>query len=293
MRHPSSIVRGASALLLIVALTGCSAGVAVDTSSHDAGEAAGAMTHGSSRTVSSGPVEVLPGDEARTVLGAITAMFAAYDEKNLGRWLGSWTDRGYLGVFGVDKAEAALVPPSWGDVRAFRESRVELTDVVSHGKHELPKEHRPAEPNEHGRGEHAVIETLEAGILTRQRLDLVEENGRWRVDGRTVLPTEAKGEILEVTLTEHRMDLSATEAGRNPVLRARNLGDTTHEVLLLRDRGGQDETVGRTGPLRPGETRDLVGRDLPAGSYMLVCNELTAEGTPHSALGMRALLDVA
>lgn len=286
------VVRAAPALILLVALSGCSGAGAgsVDTTGHGA---AGSGSHAGSRTVSNGPIEVFPGEQASTALGAIDAMFAAYDSKDLGRWIGAWTDTGYERAFGVTKPEGALVPPSWGDVRSFRESRVEVLDVVYHGQHDLPTDtHTPSGQGEHGRGEHAVVDTLEAGMLTRQRLDLVQQDGRWRVDSRTVLPAPAEGDVVEVDLFEHRIDLASTSAGRDLVLRARNLGDTTHELLLLRDRGGQDVTVARTGPLQRGQTWDLVGRDLPPGSYALVCNELTADGTPHSALGMRALLSV-
>lgn len=263
-------------------LAGCS-GPGAGDASHLGPTTAGSMAHEGIGSSSTGPLESLPGVEARTVRGAITAMFVAYDHKDLARWLGSWTDSGYRRTFGVTKREAALVPPSWGNVRSFRESQVELVDIVAHGVHALPDDQLGSGgASEHGRGEHAVIDTVEAGIVTRQRLDLVQEQGRWRVDGRTWLPPRGQGDLVEVRLTEHRITLTRGAADRDLVLRALNLGHERHELLLLRDRGGQDETVGRISPIRPGETRDLVGRDLPPGAYTLVCNLLDDHGTPHS-----------
>lgn len=225
--------------------------------------------------------------------GAISAMFAAYDQKDLAHWLGAWTDAGYRRAFGVSKAEAALVPPSWGDVRSFRESQVTVLAIVEHGVHALAREtHTSGGPREHGLGEHAVIDTLETGMVTRQRLDFVREHGQWRVDGRIPLAAPVQGDVIEVRIIEHHIELSKKAGNHDLVLRAVNLGHARHEVLLLRDRGGHDETVGRISPMRPGETQDLVGRDLPPGDYALVCNLLDDHGTPHSTLGMLATLHI-
>lgn len=284
---------GAPALLAGIALAGCSATTEPPVAPPAHVNGAGVAHVG--RAADGGQaVETFPGSEARTVRGAVTAMFTAYDEKDLGRWLGAWTDKGFEQAFGVTKAEAALVPPSWGDVRSFRQSQVQVLDLVDHGTHSAGgTAHDASLASEHGVAEHAVIDTMESGIVTRQRLDFDQDRGRWRVAGRTALPVPPAGDVVEARLTEHRIELSRPTAGRNVVLRVVNQGLVRHELLLLRDRGGQDETVGRVAAQAPGQSWNLVARDLPAGDYALVCNLLDDEGRPHSTLGMRVTLRIA
>lgn len=277
-RRLALVVAGSA---MAAALIGCSAEpTGSSTSGHGPAPHAGsALPHSL--------VERLPGREAHTARGAVETMFAAYNRKELDRWLGAWSDEGYLQAFGVTKQEAALVPPSWGDARSFRESQVKVLDLVEHGQHDRPT---GSAGGEHGDGEHVTVDTVEAGIVTRQRLDLVPQQGIWRVSGRTLLPSHATGPVLHADLFDHAVVLSEPRAAADLVLRVRNRGAVPHELLLLRRRGGLDETVGRTGLLPPGEVRDLVGRDLPPGEYALVCNELDRQGRPHSTLGMRVPL---
>lgn len=278
-------------LLAVTVLTGCSSqsvAPAVSTAHGPAPEAGHGMT-----LTRTGAGETFPGPEARTVRGALAAMFTAYEQKDLARWLGAWTDEGFQQAFGVTKAEGGLVPPSWGDVRSFRESSVEVIGTVEHGDHVSGRDVHTAElPAQHGVGEHAVIDTIEAGIVTRQRLDLRWEQERWRIAARVPLPASSPEQVVEARLAEHRIDLSRATVGRSFVLRVANQGRLSHELLLLRDRGGQDETVGRISAQPSGQTWDLVARDLPPGEYALVCNLLDELGRPHSALGMRTGLTV-
>lgn len=134
-----------------------------------------------------GKVETLPGARARTVGGAIRAMFDAYDRGDLPRWVGAWTDAGFRQAYGIGKEEAALAAPGWTPGRAFGDGRVEVLDVVEHGRHDGADGHQTATA-EHGLGEHAVIRTREAGVVAVYRLDLERERNRWRVAGRTPLP---------------------------------------------------------------------------------------------------------
>ena len=134
-----------------------------------------------------GQAETFPGPRARTVGGAIRAMFAAYGRSDLPRWLGAWTDAGFRQAYGIGKDEASLAAPGWSPGRAFGDGRVEILDVVEHGEHGGVTSHE-AGTTEHGLGEHAVVETREAGVVTRYRLDLERDRNRWRVSGRTPLP---------------------------------------------------------------------------------------------------------
>lgn len=133
-----------------------------------------------------GRVETFPGKQARTVGGAIKAMFAAYDRGDLARWLGAWTDAGFRQAYGIDKEEAALAAPGWTPGRAFGDGTLDVLEVVEHGEH-APVEGHETGASEHGLGEHAVVQTREAGQVTRYRLDLERERNRWRVAGRTPL----------------------------------------------------------------------------------------------------------
>lgn len=223
--------------------------------------------------------EARPGPEAATAVGAVRAMFAAYAAKDLPRWLGSWSDQGFVDAFGVPKAEAALVPPSWGDSRSFRESVVTLDGI---------SEERIGT----GKGS-VVVETSESGVVTWHRLDLVRAAGRWRVAGRTPVAGPATDRpALDVTLADRSIRLGGSVVGRDLDLRVVNAGSTRHELVLLRRRGGVDETVGRMSPLEAGSGSTMVLRGLSPGDYSVVCNLVDADGRPHSASGMRAVLTV-
>lgn len=223
--------------------------------------------------------ERIPGSEADTAAGAVRAMFAAYTAKDLPRWLGSWTDEGFVQAFGVSKSEAALVPPSWGNVRSFRESVVTLRGI----REERVKAHSGS----------LIAETAESGIVTWYRLDVVTVAGRWRVDGRTSVPVPGTDALsIDVTLVDRAIHLSSASAGGDVDLHATNRGSTAHELVLLRRHGGVDETVGRIAPLPPGSDSTLVVRGLSPGDYSLVCNLLDADGEPHSAIGMRTAFHV-
>lgn len=283
----TSALRSALVVLAVAALTACT-GAGPDRSTPSAHQAGMAR----SGAHPAGPVEVAPGPEARSARGAVTAMFRAYDRKDLPRWIGSWTDRGFRRAFGVSKSEAALVPPSWGDVRSFRESQVQVVSLVVHGRHQVEVTAGAAH-SEHAEGMHAVVETTEFGIRTRQRLDLRREHARWRVAGRTLLPvTVGDRAVLVAELGDFSIRTSTSAVAGSVAIHAVNAGRHHHELLLLRDRGGTDETVGRIHALAPGESWDLVADGLPSGTYTLVCNLLDDEGRPHSAVGMRAIVDV-
>lgn len=263
--------------LRVAAVAGAAA-VVLGSCSGPTAPGSGRDGHAEGSTVSR--PEVLPGSEAATAAGAIQAMFAAYAAKDVPRWLGAWSDEGFAQAFGVPKSEAALVPPSWGNVRSFRDSVVTLRGISD--------ERLGAQ-----RGS-LVAETGESGIVTWHRLDVVTVAGRWRVDGRTSIPVPAAdGPPIDVTLADGSIRLSSPLAGGDLNLHATNHGTTAHELVLLRRRGGVDETVGRIAPLPPGSDWTLVARGLPRGDYSVVCNLLNAQGQPHSAAGMRAVLRVA
>lgn len=224
-------------------------------------------------------VEAPPGAEAESAAGAVRAMFAAYAAKDLPRWIGSWSDEGFAATFGVAKSEAALVPPSWGNVRSFRESEVLLRDI--------------SEQRIDGDAATLQVETSEAGVVTWHRLDLVTEGGRWRVVGRTVVVGPPSGlPPVTVVLRDGAIDVDPASSDDHLDLEVANRGSVPHELVLLRDRGGVDETVGRLVPLAPGSTSRLVARALPEGTYSIVCNLLDDQGRPHSSVGMRATIEV-
>lgn len=171
------------------------------------------------------------------------------------------------------------MPPSWGNVRSFRESVVTLRGISEENIGE-------------DRGT-VIVETGESGVVTWHRLDLVVVAGRWRLAGRTAVPAPASDlPAVEVVLSDASISLGGVMVGGNANLHVVNNGSTPHELVLLRGRGGVDVTVGRIVPLAPGSASTMVIRDLPAGDYSAVCNLLDAEGTPHSAIGMRAVFHV-
>lgn len=207
---------------------------------------------------------------------ALRSAFDAYNDKDVQEYLAAWTDEGWTATFEVEKEEASLVPPSWGNAQSFAESVVSLDSVT---EVEIDEETATA-----------VVETAEFGIHKWYRLPLTNSGGRWLLAGRTELPPPALegAEKIAVGLSEFTLHLSDLPATRSPVFTATNDGTVNHELVLLRDKGGIDETVGRIEALAPGQAWQLVTRDLPPGRYALVCSLLTADGRSHAALGMRA-----
>jgi hypothetical protein len=130
-----------------------------------------------------------------------------------------------------------------------------------------------------------------------------EAQGRWMAHGLESLSPQAPGGATEVetTLNEYTITLEdRTINGPDIVLQGSNEGAEAHEMLVLQLSGGAAiesllrpsddsfpagiEVVGQI-TLLPGEQRDLVLVELPAGEYHIVCLFPDSSGVPHLAFG--------
>lgn len=217
-------------------------------------------------------------EQAAHVQEAVRNTVAAYNRKDVERYLDGWTDRGFTRTFGVSKHEADHVPPSLNGLQSFEESRARI------GRFSRTSVTRTAA--------RTTVTLTELYVLRTLRLSLVREQGRWRLDEVADVAAPPSADAVEVDLTEYAIRADAT-APRTTTLEVRNRGRLPHELLLLRLRpSGRDDSLGRIERIEPGTTKTLVTRGLPAGRYALVCNLPSADGSPHSSLGMRALLAI-
>lgn len=218
--------------------------------------------------------------EEPVVERAVRDMVAAYNAKDVDRYLRSWTERGFRRTFGVSKQEADVVPPSLNGLQSFPESRIRLDRVArTRVRADLAQ---------------TTVTLSELHVVRALRVSLVREGGEWLLDAAAdvAVPHPPGAAIVKVELGEYAIAAGSTAAA-DTVFRARNVGNVRHELLLLRLRAsGREESLGRI-RVPPGETRLLVTRRLPGGTYALVCNLPAADGTPHSSKGMRTVVEVA
>ena len=217
-------------------------------------------------------------ERAAQVQESVRETIADYNRKNVEGYLDGWTNRGFTRPFGVSKHEADHVPPSLNGLQSFEESRARIggfsrTSVTQNAAT-------------------TTVTLTELYVLRTLRLSLVSERGRWRLDEAVDVAALPSADAVEVDLTEYAIRANAT-APRTTTLKVRNTGRLPHELLLLRLRpSGRDDSLGRIERIQPGTTKTLVTRGLPAGRYALVCNLPSADGSPHSSKGMRALLTI-
>lgn len=217
-------------------------------------------------------------EQAEQVQEAVRETVAAYNSKDVERYLNGWTDRGFTRTFDVTKEEADEVPPSLNGLRSFEESRARIDRFTRTSiKQNVAN---------------TTVTLTELYVVRTLRLSLVSEQGRWRLDEAVDVPASPRADAVEVALTEYTIRANAT-ASRTTTFNVRNTGRLPHELLLLRLRpSGREDSLGRIERIQPGTTRTLVTRGLPAGRYALVCNLPAADGSPHSSRGMRTLLTI-
>lgn len=217
-------------------------------------------------------------EQAVHVQEAVRETVAAYNGKDVERYLDGWTHRGFRRAFGVSKHEADLVPPSLNGLQSFEQSRARI-DLFSRTS---VTQNRAS----------TTLTLTELYVVRTLRLSLVREQGRWRLDEAVDVAPPPSADAVEVDLTEYTIRADAT-ASPSTTFRVRNTGTLPHELLLLRLRpSGREDSLGRIERIQPGATKTLVTRGLPPGRYALVCNLPAADGSPHSSRGMRALLAV-
>lgn len=217
-------------------------------------------------------------ERAADVHDAVRATVAAYNAKDVPRYLGGWTDGGFERTFGVGKDEADEVPPSLNGLHSFEESearlgtfsRTRVTDDVAE----------------------TMVTLTELHVVRRLRLSLVREDGDWLLDAAADVDVPPTPGVVEVELREYAIRVGST-APAGATFSVRNAGREPHQMLLLYLRpSGREDSLGRIERIAPGATRTLVTSGLPAGRYALVCNLPAADGTPHASKGMRALFAV-
>lgn len=217
-------------------------------------------------------------ERAGDVHEAVRVTIAAYNGKNVERYLDGWTDRGFARTFGVGKDEADEVPPSLNGLHSFEESRARLgafsgTQVTDDAAQ-------------------TSVRLTELHVVRLLRLSLVREDGDWLLDGAADVTVPPTPDAIEVELREYAIRVDST-APEDATFSVRNTGRQPHQLLLLYLRpSGREDSLGRIKRISPGATATLVTRNLPAGRYALVCNLPAVDGTPHASKGMRAVFAV-
>lgn len=152
-------------------------------------------------------------------------------------------------------------------------------------------------------------------MLTLQRYDLVNQDGRWQIDATAEVDIDVPDGVqaVSVDLEEFAFAFDAGEVGDgNVAFQVENIGEQSHELVMLQVPEGLTveellalegnelpegiEIVGSIGPFLPGEGGNMVfSQPLAAGSYMFLCflpNEGDPQGAPHLLEGMTATFQV-
>lgn len=154
----------------------------------------------------------------------------------------------------------------------------------------------------------------EPGLLGSERWFFVEEDGYHKLDN--IMPAPAPegvvpdAFIVEVQLVNYAFALSTTPIPAGPVIfRMANLPaanephvgalatyvtGTSPQQLIQGEVAPLDDATGFLGAayLEPGQSGDIIFEQLEPGTYFLICDVETADGTPHYELGMVAEITV-
>ncbi|HXK34843.1 MAG TPA: hypothetical protein VNM91_12615 [Dehalococcoidia bacterium] len=239
------------------------------------------------------------GDEEQAVRATLESAAAAFNNKDVDRFLSHVTDMMITNALGFSSREEARQ----GLAEFIGDPPITFTSFA----------------NYEFEGDAATVEVGEIeGIVRGQtRFELVKVDGAWRINSETDLPVEppSGAAVVAIDMTEYAFSLDRTSAPGNVAFRVTNSGDEGHEFVLFRitadgdpdaileqlRSGSEDEStfesmefVAFDGPYEPGEEDVVVfTEDLQAGSYALVCF-VPAEGAgaPHAALGMAELMTI-
>jgi hypothetical protein len=225
--------------------------------------------------------------EAERVEGTLRAAFDAYNRGDLEGFLSHWTDSAIEGEFGMSRRELIEA------VGEFRGPPQRVRNILA--------------TEVRGRRARSDAEIVLGRGIQVQRFQLVDQEGRWRIDAvEAVQARVPRGTItVQVEMDEFAYRFDAQRAGQADVaLRIDNVGEQLHEVVLLRvpadfnlQRALESaepsmgvETIAAVGPVDPGsETTLLFTERLDPGRYVMVCflpDERDPKGTPHALLGM-------
>jgi len=152
------------------------------------------------------------------------------------------------------------------------------------------------------------------GGLSSSRWTFVDEDGLWKLDNFMDVPLPADAlpgaVVIDVQMVDYAFALSEyTVPANTPVIfRTTNhthTGSGHVNVLVTFPEGttseqlieGEADMEGSTGFfgalfLEPGMTGDLAFTGLEAGTYFLVCDVTTEDGTPHFEIGMVTMITV-
>jgi hypothetical protein len=152
------------------------------------------------------------------------------------------------------------------------------------------------------------------GAIGSERWFLVEEDGYWKLDNITPIPLpEGALEgavVIDVQMVDYAFALSEyTVPANTPVVfRTTNhshsgaghvnvlvtFPEGTTSEQLIQGEVDIDSGTGFFGALflEPGQSGDLAFTGLEAGTYFLVCDVTTEDGTPHFEIGMVTMITV-
>jgi hypothetical protein len=205
----------------------------------------------------------------------IRRTFAAFNAQDLDGLLPAWTPRGFEQAFGLPLAAAARL-----DNDVFTMSGPYAIDGFS-GTEVGP------------RGATTLVDMTNGQRKERHRMALVVSNGAWKIDRdeQVALPVPRNGLTVDVKITARSLQVgSPAVVGDRVAFRVANADEKRHELIVMRRdvASGAQESLGRVGPLRPGEQAALLLTDLRPGPYVLLCNMLDGDGKPYSSKGLRA-----
>jgi hypothetical protein len=222
---------------------------------------------------------------------AVRETFAAWEKRDLDRFVAGWTDEGFRGK----KVFRLLVR------REFYkdEAKVFLGESLGIGG-------RPFFPLKVGNISNIQIlgemvnrasvdlELTEGFLKAPRRLTMIKRklvDDYWKIDKEELLPSTVPNgfAVVDVKMTEYGFDFNKDAMRRNTVINLVNLGKIPHEMLIFyREPSGAERRVVRGAwRMPPGVAETLIIEGLPSGSYAMVCCAIDPDHVAHCDKGMR------
>jgi hypothetical protein len=235
-----------------------------------------------------------PTQEEAAAQQTVRQALEAYNRQDIATFITFWTDRGLQDEFGVTRQEIAANPADFAGppqtIRSFTETEIEGNEASTDAEFVI------------GRG------------VLLQRLNLVRQDGTWKIDSTEPLQARVPSGVTTVDVEmkdfAYEYDMSKIGDG-NIAFKAENTGSQPHEIVLLKvppdfnlEQALQSpvepagvETIALLPPVDRGDEGMLVFTDkLEPGRYLMICflpDTSDPQGTPHALKGMTSEFDVA
>jgi|GEM_PF-1932917 hypothetical protein len=220
------------------------------------------------------------GMDAWEVEEAVRAIFAAYNRTDVEAFLAGWTDKGFQEMFRETKERVKRTFPRLRSVGVGPFTVGEFSNTVLRTRSATTE-----------------VELTKEQQRKMHRFSLVNEGNVWKIDGDEELTADVPIEapVIALIMTEFALEVDTREISKRiafgkVALKVSNGGQRPHQLVVMKwlPESETERSIGRTGPLKPGEEKILVLTDLEAGRYAMLCNLVDSDGTPYSSKGMRA-----